>query len=58
MLSKQELLDWLATVDDKDGIYIDDGGLTLNCESGDYIEVGGGAEPEESEYWTPPNEPK
>lgn len=41
MLSKQELREWLDSVDDEDGIFIDEGGLTLCSESGVCIEVGG-----------------
>jgi len=41
MITKQELLKWAATVGDNDGIFIDEGGLALHSEAGDYIEVGG-----------------
>ncbi len=56
MLTKQELTQWLESISDEDGIYIDDAGLTLCSESGAYIEVGG--EPQdEDEAEKPITEP-
>jgi len=42
MISKQELMQWLETLPDDAEVGIDDGGLTLQVESGEeWIEVGG-----------------
>lgn len=46
MMSKQEVLDWINTLDDDSGIAIDEGGLSLVEIDGDgnetdaYLEVG------------------
>jgi len=45
MISKSELQRWLDTLPADVGISVDEGGLTLLSEDGDYIEVGG--EPDE-----------
>lgn len=44
-----ELRQWLMTVNDADRIGIDDGGLTLVMENGDYYEIGGIPLPERGE---------
>ena len=42
-ISKQELLNWVSSIPDENGIAIDDGGLALVVVGNDdfYIEVGG-----------------
>jgi hypothetical protein len=43
-MTAQEIRIWLNTLDDDERVAIDEGGLTLLAEGGDYLEVGG--EPE------------
>lgn len=43
-MTAQEIRIWLNTLDDDERVAIDEGGLILLAESGDYLEIG--AEPE------------
>ena len=47
MIAKEQIMDWLKTHADGTGIWIGEGGLTLESEEGGYIEVGGEPLPED-----------
>jgi len=50
-MTKQEIIEWLDSLEDDDLVYIDDGGLALCVVGmeGVYIEVGGYTEDEDEE---------
>jgi hypothetical protein len=41
MIAKTELEKWLSKLPADDGVFVDEGGLTLYSQTGNYIEVGG-----------------
>ena len=41
MVTRNELIDWLRTLDEDASVGIDDGGLALQSSNGDLYEIGG-----------------
>ena len=47
MTTKKQLINWLINMPDDTKVWVDEGGITLNTDSGLYYEIGG--EPEEDD---------